>query len=104
MSGAAYPAAYVDRETLQKKLDDALGKLPPDLDTDGKVLEGPSVQGLLGAAPGPNGVFVTGSHGRGPLLSLLFGSVSDAIAQRISWPIVLVPPQARLGTDSGADA
>ncbi len=88
--------AQLDREALEEALDEHLEQLPADARAQGLVLEGSPVQELVDLASGSRGVLVSGSHGRGPLMSLVLGSVSDAVAQRISWPIVLVPPQARI--------
>lgn len=100
LAGAVAPlGAQLDRGALQRALDEELERLPPDLEAEGTVLEGSAIETLVGLAQGAGGLFVAGSHGRGPLMSLVLGSVSDVIAKRISWPLVLVPPQARVDAD-----
>jgi nucleotide-binding universal stress UspA family protein len=47
------------------------------------------------AAQGDVDLVVCGSRGRGPLRSLLLGSVSEQVASRVSCPIVIVPASAR---------
>ncbi|MGI9556707.1 MAG: universal stress protein [Solirubrobacterales bacterium] len=85
-----------DRATLQEELEQLLEELPDNVAANWTVVEGSPVDTLVNAAQGSRGIFVSGSHGRGPLMSLILGSVSDAVAQRISWPAVLVPPQVKV--------
>lgn len=93
--GGAF-GGLLEREPLQKELDREIANLPRELEVEGRVLQGSAVETLVNVAGGSPGIFVSGSHGRGPLMSLILGSVSNAVAQRISWPAVLVPPQAKV--------
>ena len=103
--GAGVPVgSRLDRDALQKALDEQMENLPADLAAEGTVLKGSPVESLVASAHGSRGIFVSGSHGRGPLMSLVVGSVSNAIAQRISWPAVLVPPQARIATGANGES
>ena len=102
LGGVAPLGGILDKEGLQASIDAQLEKLPRALDAQGTVLEGSPVQALASSAFGPGGLVVAGSHGRGPLMSLLLGSVSDEIVKRVSWPVVLVPPQVTLEALEGS--
>lgn len=97
--GVSGVGAQVEREALEDSMQAQLDRLPRDLPVTGQVCEGSAVECLVHAAGDTGGIFVSGSHGRGPLMSLIVGSVSNAVAQRISWPAILVPPQAEIGPD-----
>ena len=66
------------------------------------VVEGPPAQVLVReAADLDAALLVVGSHGRGELLGLLLGSTALSCAARARGPVLVVPPTAGRGADSG---
>lgn len=63
----------------------------PDVEVRLHVLEGDPRQVLVGLS-GSAHLLVLGSHGRGPVLSALLGSVSAGVTRASSCPVVVVRP------------
>ncbi|GAA0970679.1 Universal stress protein [Nocardioides aquaticus] len=75
----------------------------PGLQVDGHVVERETRQGLVELSASAH-LVVLGSHGWGPVGSLLLGSVAAAVTRRADCPVVVVrpPADARLSTEDGA--
>lgn len=63
----------------------------PDVDVEERLVRGPAVQALLQASANA-GVVVVGTHGHGPAVSALLGSVSNGLLHKSAIPVVVVPP------------
>ncbi|VXC46763.1 universal stress protein [Nocardioides sp. AX2bis] len=75
----------------------------PGLEVDGHVIERETRQGLVELSASAH-LVVLGSHGRGPVGSLLLGSVAAAVTRRADCPVVVVrpPSDSRLAASEGA--
>jgi len=88
--------AYADiigltRETMQGKLNDALGKLPAATRAEGKLLDGPAAPTIIGAVEEGIDLLVLGSRGYGPLRRVLLGGVSAEVMRTAPCPVLVVP-------------
>ncbi|WP_182525961.1 universal stress protein [Nocardioides dongkuii] len=81
---------------LEKARDEALA-LHPDLDVRGLVV-GTDARDALEELSRSAAVLVVGSRGRGPVRSLLLGSVSVAVSKQAHCPVVVVRPGAEEAT------
>ena len=79
------------RDRLRRAVESAVAGLPVELDVRQVLLEGPPASAIPVHEMAAGGLLVTGSHRRGPLVSLLLGSVSDALTEASPWPVVIVP-------------
>jgi len=62
------------------------------IDTTALLLQGATAEKILDeAAKLEVDMIVVGSHGRGAMLQLLVGSVSDGVLRESSWPVLVVP-------------
>lgn len=62
------------------------------IDAHGLLIEGPTVQKVLGEARRLEvELIIVGSHGHGPLYELFWGSVSEGIVRRAHCPVLVVP-------------
>lgn len=65
----------------------------PDVDVVESLVRAPAVQALLDASADA-AMVVVGTHGHGPAMGALLGSVSNGILHKVATPIVVVPPTA----------
>lgn len=65
----------------------------PDVDVVESLVRAPAVQALLDAAAGA-ALLVVGTHGHGPTMGALLGSVSNGLLHKATTPIVVVPPRS----------
>ncbi len=63
----------------------------PDVDVVESLLRAPAVQALLDASADA-AMVVVGTHGHGPAMGALLGSVSNGLLHKVTTPIVVVPP------------
>jgi nucleotide-binding universal stress UspA family protein len=63
----------------------------PDVDVQEQLVRGPAVQSLV-AASGAAAMIVVGTHGHGPAMGALLGSVSNGLLHKAKVPVVVVPP------------
>jgi nucleotide-binding universal stress UspA family protein len=63
----------------------------PDVDVQEQLVRGPAVQSLV-AASAAAAVVVVGTHGHGPAMGALLGSVSNGLLHKSKVPVVVVPP------------
>jgi nucleotide-binding universal stress UspA family protein len=79
---------------LEKEVDDALGKLPANLEIERSVVEGDPVKSLASAGQEAD-LLIIGSRGYGPMHHVLLGSVSAKLMRCASCPVLVVPRGAR---------
>lgn len=65
----------------------------PDLTIEERLVRGPAATALLDASTDA-ALIVVGSHGHGPLVGALLGSVSHSVLHRAQVPVVVVPEHA----------
>ena len=73
---------------------EALGGLRdeyPDVDVVENLVRAPTVQALLDASANA-AMIVVGTHGHGPAMGALLGSVSNSLLHKATTPVVVVPP------------
>ncbi len=63
----------------------------PDVDVEERLVRGPAVQSLVAASSGA-AMIVIGTHGHGPAMGALLGSVSNGLLHKAKVPVVVVPP------------
>lgn len=63
----------------------------PDVDVVESLVRAPAVQALLDAAADAS-LLVVGTHGHGPAMGALLGSVSNGLLHKARIPVVVVPP------------
>jgi nucleotide-binding universal stress UspA family protein len=63
----------------------------PDVDVEERLVRSPAVQALV-AASSTAAMVVVGTHGHGPALGALLGSVSNGLLHKATVPVVVVPP------------
>jgi nucleotide-binding universal stress UspA family protein len=63
----------------------------PDVDVEEHLVRGPAVQSLL-AASADAAMIVIGTHGHGPAMGALLGSVSNGLLHKAKVPVVVAPP------------
>ena len=86
-------------ETIQQELDEAVGKLPDNVETDAVLLHGDPATELCEAAADAD-LLCMGSRGYGPFSRVLMGSVSSAVIEASVCPVVITPR----GVEADADA
>jgi len=64
----------------------------PDVDVVEQLVRAPAVTALLDAAADA-AMVVVGTHGRGPTMGALLGSVSNGVLHKATLPVVVVPPE-----------
>jgi nucleotide-binding universal stress UspA family protein len=63
----------------------------PDVEVEERLVRSSAVQAILTASPDP-ALIVVGTHGHGPALGALLGSVSNGVLHKAHVPVVVVPP------------
>jgi nucleotide-binding universal stress UspA family protein len=63
----------------------------PDVDVDERLVRNAAVPAILDAAT-TAGLIVVGTHGHGPAMGALLGSVSNGLLHKATIPVVIVPP------------
>lgn len=63
----------------------------PDVEVEERLVRAPAVQAILGASEEP-AMIVVGTHGHGPALGALLGSVSNGVLHKAHVPVIVVPP------------
>jgi nucleotide-binding universal stress UspA family protein len=86
-----------DRDALRARsrraLDEALGAIGEDLESEGVWLEGEPIDELTDATADLD-LLVVGSRGYGPVRAVLLGGVSAALMRQAGCPVVIVPRAA----------
>lgn len=92
---------------LLASVEERIRRTAPDIEIHRVLRPVDAREALLDLAPGA-AMIVVGSRGRGPLASLLLGSVSVAVSKHAPCPVVVIRPQdpsiARRGILVGVDA
>jgi nucleotide-binding universal stress UspA family protein len=83
----------VEREAKQRALDEALAALPPELERDGSLLEGPPAAAIAEAATDCD-LLVLGSRGYGPIRQVLLGDTAGAVIDSARCAVLVVPRAA----------
>lgn len=68
----------------------------PDVDVVESLVRAPAVQAILDASKDA-ALVVVGTHGHGPAMGALLGSVSNGLLHKATTPIVVVPPTPEQG-------
>jgi nucleotide-binding universal stress UspA family protein len=63
----------------------------PDVEVQDRLVRGPAVASLV-AASADAAMVVVGTHGHGPTMGALLGSVSNGLLHKAKVPVVVVPP------------
>jgi nucleotide-binding universal stress UspA family protein len=63
----------------------------PDVDVEERLVRAPAVQAILEASDRA-AMIVVGTHGHGPAMGALLGSVSNGVLHKSVRPVVVVPP------------
>jgi nucleotide-binding universal stress UspA family protein len=63
----------------------------PDVDVEERLVRAPAVQALVEASTSA-AMVVVGTHGHGPAMGALLGSVSNGLLHKAKVPVVVVPP------------
>lgn len=63
----------------------------PEVDVEERLVRSPAVAALTQATPDA-GLIVVGTHGHGPAMGALLGSVSNGVLHKATVPVVVVPP------------
>lgn len=63
----------------------------PDVDVEEHLVRSPAVQALINASTDA-AMIVVGTHGHGPAMGALLGSVSNGLLHKATVPVVVVPP------------
>ena len=63
----------------------------PDVDVEERLVRRPPVQALVEASTGA-AMVVVGTHGHGPAMGAILGSVSNGLLHKATVPVVVVPP------------
>lgn len=64
----------------------------PDVDVEERLVRGPAISSLVSASA-EAAMVVIGTHGRGPALGALLGSVSNGLLHKAKVPVAVVPPR-----------
>jgi nucleotide-binding universal stress UspA family protein len=63
----------------------------PDVDVEERLVRAPAVQAILDASDRA-ALIVVGTHGHGPAMGALLGSVSNGVLHKARRPVIVVPP------------
>lgn len=88
------PEAMAARRQAETALDEAADRAPASINPLTVLLRGQAGRVVPDACDGVVDLLVTGSRGYGPLQRALAGSVSEALAEGASHPVVVVPRPA----------
>ena len=94
--GPAATIAAAEGARLQERLHEACGELPTELRAQPVYKRGEPVQTLIAQAERGMDLLVLGSHGFGPVLRLLLGSVAGKVIRAAPCPVLVMP---RLGNE-----
>jgi nucleotide-binding universal stress UspA family protein len=102
------PLAAVDPETMvalaeqtqREAIDEVLAPLATRPAISREVVRSTAAEALIDASQHAD-LVVVGTHGRGPVRSLLLGSVSLSVIKHAACPVVVMPPAA--GSDPTTD-
>jgi nucleotide-binding universal stress UspA family protein len=84
------------RDFAQRIVDRGLGRLSPDLQATGRVLEGDVAKAVADAADEDGvGLLFAGCRGYGPLREALLGGSSRALLRSARCPVVVIPHTIR---------
>ncbi|HKH41577.1 MAG TPA: universal stress protein [Solirubrobacterales bacterium] len=88
------PLAKPEKRAMARKdLNEAIGRVDPDLLASGWVIGGPAGKGILTVAEDLGAdLIVTGSRGRGAITSAVLGSVSTEILHGAHCDVLVVRP------------
>lgn len=95
-SAVGGPDPRFSRDALEHELDAVLETLPGEVGAQKVLRSGPPANSLVDAGRGAVDLMVIGTHGYGRLLKLLLGSVAGKVVRHAPWPVVVVPPAARI--------
>jgi nucleotide-binding universal stress UspA family protein len=84
--------------TLQEAVADAVRRCPPELRADVRARKGPATEVLRGEAEMGLDLLVLGSHGYGPVLRTLVGSVSADLMRAAPCPVLVIPSTVGITT------
>jgi nucleotide-binding universal stress UspA family protein len=85
-------------------LDEAAASAPAGVNPQTVLLSGPAGRVIRDACDGIVDLLITGSRGYGPLQRALAGSVSEALTEGASHPVMVVPrPAAAIAADPARD-
>lgn len=91
MGGPGYDRLRADVEaTAHAHLDEVVARLPHDVATDGRLLQGAPGR-LLAEASADLDLLLMGSRGYGPLRAVLLGGVSGRLVREARCPLIVTP-------------
>jgi nucleotide-binding universal stress UspA family protein len=76
-------------DALERELGEAHGGAPGDVVIERELIDAPAADGILDSSKDAE-LIVIGTRGHGTLASLVLGSVSHAVIQRATCPVVVV--------------
>lgn len=93
-------AIEVSEKHAEKRLaefKERIQALQPGLVVETKLVSGPPVSEILGAAHDADTAYIVmGSHGHNALYDLLVGTTTHGVLHRAKYPVVIVPPPQRI--------
>lgn len=93
---AEEPDARFSREAMEEELDRLIETLPSEVGAQKVLVSGSPAEILVSKGRRAVDLMVTGTRGYGRLLRFLVGSVSSDLVRRAPWPVIVVPPTARI--------
>lgn len=66
----------------------------PDVEVEERLVRAPAVQAILEASDNA-ALIVVGTHGHGPTMGALLGSVSNGVLHKARRPVVVIPPHEK---------
>jgi nucleotide-binding universal stress UspA family protein len=91
MGGASSIVLQPDlEEKARKNLDEVVGQLPSDLDTEAVFLTGDPAHEMIGQT-GTLDLLITGSRGYGPVRAVMAGGVTGRVLRDAACPVVVLP-------------
>jgi nucleotide-binding universal stress UspA family protein len=106
MGGPSHIVLQTDmEEKARKDLDEAVSRLPSELETEAVFLTGDPAHELAGQT-GTLDLLITGSRGYGPLRAVLAGGVTGPVLRDAACPVVVLPRgvESPLGTLFASEA
>jgi nucleotide-binding universal stress UspA family protein len=93
---AEEPDARFSREAMEEELDRLIETLPSEVGAQKVLVSGSPAEILVSKGRRALDLMVTGTRGYGRLLRFLIGSVSSDVVRMAPWPVIVVPPTARI--------